>query len=184
MEELESTDLGLEVRELFIEYKTKPGPDGKLKYYKIPNGAFQKCFEKAAEVIESLNANPMTYIQAQFHNRGDGAKLLPQFLATDKAIDRYLDFVSNKSKVTIDEIFEENVRRLKAQMQLGFAVKEILMSKSFNFRPWFRLCITKEPIPELMEDKELREKALSEFNNEVKELLVKRGLDYKRILVS
>lgn len=170
----ETTDLGLELRSLFINQKQK-----KFPRYNIPGNSFQDCFERMAEIVEELKADPEAYIFAQFYNRGEDAKILPQFLHSTEAIKRYVEFVSKQNIITLDTIFNENVQRLKNQMSLNFSVKDILMSKSFDFRPWFRICITSEPIPEVI--KEFKEAAQAQFNDQIKELLINHKLDYKRI---
>lgn len=174
---METEDLALEVRRLFVEQKRKLFPG-----YTIPGNMYEDCFMKAAEEIEKLHGDPEVYVFSQFYLQEDNAKLIPQFLGTQRAVDRYLDFVVySKSVISPTTILTENLNKLKTQLRMGFSLEEILKSKSFKFPSWFRLCISKEPIKDLMEDVKLRNKALSEFNDKIKELLEANNLDYKRI---
>lgn len=174
----ETTELGLELRSLFIAQKNK-STSGKRIAYAIPGELYQDCFEKVAEIVTDLKTDPEAYIYSQFYNRGDGAKILPQFLYSEEAVQRYLEFANKQNIVTLDDVFNENVQRLKNQMSLNFTVEEILMSKSFDFRPWFRVCITKEPVPAIME--KFQPLAKEQFNDSIKAILIKHNLDYKRI---
>lgn len=171
-------EIAFALKSEFIEQKRKIA-----KGYNLGAGHLHDSFVKAAKVMLDLDAEPDMFILAQFHGQNDSAKMVPQFLSTQIAKDRYKKFMEEmfSTEVTYDMIYNENVARLEAQRRLGFSDPEILRSMSFRFAPWFRLCYPKEPILSLMANDKLREKALREFNQELKQFLIAKKLDYKRV---
>lgn len=171
-------DLALELKEEFIKHKKKFSSS-----YFLPARAAQSSFLKAAQLVIDHNALPEQFIAAQFYDHKDGDNMLPQFLSTSLAVKRYEEYkkLFEHTDITYEMIFYENEARLNAQKRLGFSETDILLSMSFNFATWFRLCYPKTPIKKLMDNNIIREKALREFNDTLKAFLISMKLDYKRI---
>lgn len=65
------------------------------------------------------------------------------------------------------------------QLHLKRPLKDILMDDKIYFTPWFRIVITKEPIPEVMEKYMVAAKNV--FTNSLKDFLNKKNLNADRI---
>lgn len=179
MTNTELTAFGDKIRECFINEKRKVLPN-----FNIAAGHQDKVFQKAAEFVSGLNADPEMYVFAQFYFKPKSEQMLmqPQFLYSLDAVenfDRLADTIQNT--ISLDTIYNEDLMMLEAQKRLGFTEEEILRSMTFQFTPWFRLCYSKEPIPKLMANNALRKKARAEFNDELKTFLISKKMDYKRI---
>ncbi len=172
---MDQSELAHKLNYIFIELKRINGG-----FCSIPPGKLGECFEKAAAVCITLDADPEEYIKAQFYQE-EPERILPQFLYSKMAIARYENYKARPKvcTVSLDEIYELNCKYLKKQLELGYSVDEILMCDSILFTPWFRICISKEAIPAVTAKYKTR--AREEFDDSLKEFLKKKSLEYKRI---
>lgn len=142
----------------------------------LPSTA-DEAFRKAAVICMQLNADPELYVKAQF--AGCNAGITANFLHTDKAKDYYRIFVE-EMVLSLDESYDVQKTLLHNQIvHAGRSVERALMHDGLDFEPWFRICITKEPILEVIQ--KYREEAKKLLTPKLKKFLDSKKLDYKRI---
>lgn len=160
------------VDELWRIYQEKK-PSG-LPY----NERTRNTLRKAAEICEKLDATPQQYADAIFSAIGKD-KMQLAFLHCAEAKKHYHDFMERKS-MSLSDLYDLQKMYLKVQItQAKRKVEVALMDDDLNFHPWFRICITKEPVEEIIE--KYGEQAREEMNPRLKAFLEMKKLDPKRI---
>jgi len=170
------TDTAEEIREYFERRKIESLESTRRTYSTY--GRFEDVFEKAAEICDKLKANVADYVDSHFYNVHSDT-VQPQFLAASNSIKKYNEYMA-QFKTSYEEVFTMFLDKLKRQIKLGRAVEWILNCKDFDFPPWFRICITKDPIPEVI--KNYRAAALQQYTGDLRDFLISKKLDYRRIL--
>lgn len=174
--DLTDEELVDELKKAFV--RRKQSTQGGRRNYQLVGDTYDKYFIKGAEVCRELRACPILFIDSLFVN-ADPDKIFPTFLNSrdfcTKKYNEYIETYHTKAAV----LFPVLLKLLKAQLELGRTLEEVLLSDYLDFPAWFRVCISKEPIPSVM-DKYCAAAQLS-FSIDVKQLLVDKKLDYKRI---
>lgn len=135
-------------------------------------------FEKAAKICIALDATPEDFVCAQFRKIGP-ENMQPAMLHNANAEKYYKDYMS-LTRMSLPEVYNTQMLYLETQIrQAKRTVEAALMDDDIKFHPWFRICITKEPIDKVI-DKYIAE-AQELFNNQLKQFLISKNLDYKRI---
>lgn len=135
------------------------------------------AFYKAAEICQELKANPSEFVAAQFHNKSPEQMTIPS-LYTSQAAKRYKAYMETYY-VKPEDLFDVNVQKLKRQVMLGRSVEWILNNRQLEFPAWFRICITKDPDPTLIE--KFKFKAREEMTPTLRVFLIGKKLDVGRI---
>jgi hypothetical protein len=152
---------------------------GSSKNYRIPAGKYQSDFLKASEICEELSADPIIFVDSQFYGANPD-QMFPAFLHSVHSRQKYFDYIGNNQ----DEDFESGfaIQKIYLTQQLvdrGRTVEEALMDKHIDFEPWFRICVTKEPIKEIID--KYQGSARLNLTEKLKEFLRSKNLDYTRI---
>lgn len=143
------------------------------------NSKHDVAFRKAAEICDRLGAEPEIFVIAQFAN-SDPKTFLPQFLHSEHAEKNYKNYVA-KMTLTHEEWYKLQLEYLRDQVELIHRpVVRALMDDHLNFKPWFRVCITKEPVEELIE--KYGAAALEEYTSSksLRDFLALKKLDITR----
>lgn len=135
-------------------------------------------FDRAAELCLSLKVNPEVYIEAIMKDQDFklffSYKLYPK--DTQAKIQQYI----KDNTPNFYELFDVQKRYLHDQIvRVGKTVEDSLMDDQVDFDAWFRICITKEPVSEII--LKYRKKALIELNYELEKFLKEKKLDVERI---
>lgn len=163
------SDLGHEIRERFCFRKGYQNPKGPNK--------LDIHYEAAAEKCKELKADPMKYVDAHFENR-DPANVHCQFLCAKNSAELY-ELYTKAEEIDYPGLLQLFMGTLKLQLKLGRKLEKVLSSKDLHFPAWFRVCIPKEPIPEI--DAVYKQLAKKEVTPALIEFLRSMNLDYKRI---
>ena len=170
------TDLAAEIKACFINRK-RESPGSTRRSYSVGD-QLEDVFEQAATICAKLQAHPVDYVEALFYNV-DPNSVYPQFLISSNAIKRYNEHQA-QFKVKYPEVFELFTSKLKRQIELGRKIEWILNCKDFDFPAWFRICITKEPIQEIIDN--YKPAAKQEYSEALRNFLISKGLEYRRII--
>jgi len=135
-------------------------------------------YEKAATICMELDATPEQYVASLVAKIG-ADKLRVEFLHCAEAKNHYKEYMSERA-LSLPDIFEVQMMYLRNQLgQAKRKVEDALMDDDLKFQPWFRICITKQPIEEVL-DKYCAE-AVEQMTPKLKQFLIDKKLDYKRI---
>ncbi len=164
-------------RLLFIKAEIKKYFFEKSKIPYVDNLRQNNALLKAAELCIALDAEPKTFVTTIVNHYSDSMQL--NFLHGDAAKKIYETYMS-LSGLSYDELYTVQKTYIKNQiMRLGRTLDKILLDDDLNLHPWFRICISKDEIPEVTakyieEAKQLMTPALLSF-------LKTKELDYTRI---
>lgn len=169
-----------EIKDHFILRKNRL-PDGKQRSYALPHTkAYSEQFRKAAGLCMELYADPREFVEAQFHNENPD-KMLPAFLYSSRAKQKYEDYMA-LYKFDYKEILSIQAVVLQEQViRCGRDLKDVLLDKHLQLEPWFRICISPQPIPEVIE--KYKEEARAMLDKRLKQFLEDNKLDYRRIIL-
>lgn len=146
-------------------------------HYSHTSTAAASAFAKAAVICAELNADPEIYVKAQFAHC-DAARFA-NLLHTSNARTYYKKYVEEMT-LSLDELYDINKMYLTSQItNAGRSVEDALMHDGLDLQPWFRICITKEPIPEVIQRYRAEAKAM--LTPKLKNFLKSKNLDYTRI---
>lgn len=171
MEEDNIEYLQEEIKEHFMRIQRDRSPGYK------PSIRLQAAIEKAAKICAELGATPRDYVEAQYKFRGMEA-FYPSLLHTYKAKENYKEHVSPDDNYARMIDVQKNYLRIEL-VQIGRQVKNVLMDDKISFYPWFRICITKDPIPEVIA--KYGKEAKAQMNPKLEGFLRSLGLDPQRI---
>ena len=172
-------ELKAELEQHFEIRKRDKLKDGKERHYKLPRGRFDEHFREAAEICLELNASPVDYIDALFYNK-DPDRIHPPFVSSDFVRKLYKEYTENY-QFTYDDSLKVQLLYLSQQvLRRNRNVEDALMDDNVSFEPWFRICITEKPIKQVVE--KYKSRARAEYNEILKEFLIKHKLDYRRLL--
>jgi hypothetical protein len=127
-----------------------------------------------------LYADPREFVEAQFQNENPD-KMFPAFLYSSNAKQKYKDYTD---KYKFDYKDSLNVQAIVLQEQVircGRNLKDVLLDKHLQFEPWFRICVSPSPIPEVIE--EYKEEAKAMMDKPLRKFLEENKLDYRRIIL-
>ena len=139
--------------------------------------ALTTACDKAAPICKGLKANPKEYIAAVF--QGFGTDVKPNYIGCLKAQEYYRKAVT-EYKARLPRMYKVQMGYLWDQLQTDRTVKNVLLDDRINFAPWFRIVISKEPIPEVM-DKYLAQ-AKNVVSSSLLEFLQSEKLDTNRLM--
>lgn len=148
-----------------------------LGYTPRMTDALVKSLPKAVDICIELNADPITYVKAQ-RKFCVVRNFPPNQLHTNRAREKYIDYVESYRDNDLDSYIVQK-RYLYDAIKSGRSAKSVLLDDVLDFRPWFRVVITKEPIPEVIE--RYNDQAKEELTPKLEALLKKEGLDVNRI---
>jgi hypothetical protein len=170
-------DVAVELRDLFVEHKCKPRPDGTCGRY--TTHAFNlEDFKKAADVCIALQARPTEFVEAIFFNK-DPFKIFPSHLYGKTAGDCYKTYIDKLQAVSYRDRLALNKRWFQEQLAMGFSEESILLTSWIPFDPWFRVCISKKPIASVI--KKWHGAAEEQLTQRLIDFLKTEKLDYTRI---
>lgn len=150
---------------------------------------YNEAFKKSAVICARLGAEPEMYVKAQFAFI-DNNKLLvaPDLLhiesesSANKAEHNYKRFIEGMT-LSLQQSYDLQLSYLQDQITLVHRpINRALMDDFLNFKPWFRVCITKEPIPEVVE--KYKEEAKKEYLNshKLREFMATKKFDHTRFI--
>jgi len=147
-----------------------------------------KNFVQAAKICYRINADPVLFVEAQFHRVGKIDNFQAAFLHSEYVEENYQTYLANhcteETYVQWYDLYQAQLSYLRNLIQTGMTVETALSKSYVNFKAWFRILITKEPNPEIIDKyqatayKELKDKA----NDGLEIFLRKKKFDLKRIL--
>ena len=147
--QLHDEHLVSELIDAFIEYNNYTADRG-LK------ALLRKPAIKAAEVCKDMKVGAMTYVRAVLayqspqHNQ---KRFTPSQLAPLSAKDYVYDYIQSASsgRRNLTGLFEAQCRTLGIAMEHGVSDAGCLSNESLDFYPWFRILMTAEPNPALID---------------------------------
>lgn len=146
-----------------------------------------KSLQKATACCMEIKADPVLYVQAMFEyfkKYGKAKYFAATYLHMHdyKAIyDQFITEAAQTAKVDWEDIFQAQLRYLEtALIQTNRTVEQILLDDGINFAPWFRIIITKDPIPSIMEKYQNKAKQL--VTADLLQFLQSKKLDIKRLI--
>lgn len=139
---------------------------------------YQQIFKDVASQAIKLNARPEEFIDAQLSAIGKDRMQVAMLLGK-KSVEHYQTYM-NRTKLPLPELYEIQKRYLRIQIvQAKRTVEQALMDDDLKFQPWFRICITKEPVKEIID--KYKEEAKEDMNAPLRAFLIERKLDVTRI---
>jgi hypothetical protein len=113
-------------------------------------------FIKAAKLCNKLGADPVHFIDAQFNGISQIDKYFPAYLSTIEAEQKYILYMAEsnieETKIDLETLYRIQLNYLVTYInKTGLSVENILMKDYIDFTPWFRILITKEPVPEIID---------------------------------
>ena len=172
---MEINDLPLEqqIEHHYLEFKSE---NGTKKVF--ANGNALKHFEQAAVLCKQLKADAYDFVASVFAYQ-DVNRILPAFLHGKNVTDNYTAYMATKVVIDLKDIYDYNLKMLKAQLEKGFTEEEILLTKLLNFEAWFRLCYPKK------EYSSIKEKWFKDANNQnsekLRKFLFSKGHSFTRL---
>ena len=158
-------------------------------YYKLRrplNCSYQRLSKVLKDVLNAAalcckqeGVNAAMYVAAHFHLKNPDTVYLKMLYQKNGKSEALCREFKKAHQVDTAALYEHYLKKLSTQINLGRSVEWILMNDDFNFPPWFRICITKEPIPEVME-KYLYD-AKQEMNPPLRAFIISKNLDVSRI---
>jgi len=143
-----------------------------------------KAVAEAARICTAINADPCHYVEAQYWAYRD-AGFQTGHLHSYKAVANYREFCKKVEVVTnstADQAFETQKRYLGTALKnSNREVEAILMDGAINFTPWFRVLITKEPVPAIMTKYKQEAKLQVQASPSVQKIIKEAGLDIGRL---
>lgn len=175
LQNLSDEELTADIKAAFVnrKRKTKNG----VRNYEL-GVQFDKNFSIAAKVCRRLNACPILLIDSVFHD-ADADKIFPTFLSNESWVTKKYNKFIDEHHTKAADLFPVLTALLRTQLEAGRTLEEVLLSSYLNFPAWFRVCISKHPIPEVM--KKYGPAARLELNLDIKQLLKNKNLDYRRL---
>lgn len=113
---------------------------------------------------------------SSFHLRG---ALVKKALNAEVANSSRNSMLLTNDNISIEELWEGARRTVNIYTSNVRSTKDVLMDSSFKYFAWFRILVTEEPVPEIIE--KYRHIALKELDYKVKKFIRKNGLDMSRI---
>lgn len=143
-----------------------------------------KAANKAAERCLDMGANPTDYVEALFWRYRDTG-FHPNHLNAQDAASVYRAYVERKRDI-VELSLPDTYRMQKEYLRTAITntnrkLEHILMDDALDFAPWFRVCITKEKIPAVVEKYGKRARRLIEQHTEIVNLLRREHLDVSRL---
>lgn len=150
-----------------------------------PNGFERKtidlnpAFKKAANIVEELGANAELYVKYHFDHYGKDIR--KEYLHGKNSQDIYISKIS-KLDGDYNRQISLQLDYLTDQIELcKRKVEYVLLDDKLSFAPWFRICASVDPIPEVIE--KYRSAAKPMLNDELKNALLKNKMDWRRISI-
>jgi hypothetical protein len=113
---------------------------------------------------------------SSFHLRG---ALVKKALNAEVANSSRNSMLLTNDNISIEELWEGARRTVNIYTSNVRSTKDVLIDSSFKYFAWFRILVTEEPVPEIIE--KYRHIALKELDYKVKKFIRKNGLDMSRI---
>jgi len=155
---------------------------GSSSAYIAPTKKNDDAFREAAKICLELDAEPETYVRAQFTLFTDKEALakVPNLLHHNKAKDYYNDYIQSTT-LSFEDSYKLQVAYVRDQVELAQRpVVRALMDDKLNLEPWFRICITKEPVKEVIDKYKDDALEVYERSKRLREFLAEKKLDHTR----
>jgi hypothetical protein len=167
----------------FVEFKNRVREDGTQPNYRLLPNSYQH-FKKAAEICESLEAEPYLYMLAVFDGQ-DPINIRPEFTHAKNVVEKYERVMSRNSILGFNDILKLNTEYLEVQRKLGFKDEDILLTKWIPFTAWFRfIMFPAKADPQKL--KTLKAKfqleAQGQYSKKLAAFLTAKGFDPNKIL--
>lgn len=167
-----STSLIDDLKQAFINWKSKKIPTYVNKTF---SEAEEQAFVRAAEFCDSLEADPFVYVRSQVEEQ-EQIKFPVNFLCTKYSKDKYEKYISEiVTEVPIEALFHVQLRYLQDAIREGRPVEDVLMDDNIQFYPWFRIAITVDAVPKILE--KYRQQAGIMLTQEIREFLRSQKLN-------
>lgn len=166
-----------QLAELYVEVRRMTNPNYRMRVSTADSGVFLK----AAAMCVEKNLSPEDFVSQQYENRPPHTEFYPNML-----LNRYTELQGTSTVLKRIQdyspalIYNVQERYLKAQViTMKRSLLETLMDDGIDFLPWFRVLITDEPIPQVVQ--KYRAAAQASLFPELVAFLVKKGFDMTRI---
>ncbi len=134
--------LALDIQSAYVKKKQVTMP-----FYK-PRAEDAVHFQKAAVLCHASGAEPVAWVHAISMNVEE-SKFYTTMLHCAQST-KYYDKYVNTTKQDLQDVFNMNMQYLKEQVVDGRrSVEDALLDDNVQFSPWFRVSVTKEPVPEV-----------------------------------
>jgi len=136
------------------------------------------CVAKAAKLCVSNKLDPVQFVRAQkYYCKMPG--FFPTALTASQALENYHKYVKGVKK-DLNSVFHTQCTYLtKAVEAGGYSLEEALMNDGIDLKPWFRILITRNPIPEVIQ--KYRKAAVACWDDEYERFAKSKNLDTTRI---
>lgn len=123
------------------------------------------AFLKAAEICSKINADPTLFVDAQFVGVTDLSHFQVNYLYAAHAEQKYKDYVNEnfieQTPIDYEGLYQAQLSYLRQMIQSSMPVEKALLKDYVNFKPWFRILITKEPNFEIIKKYKPQIKSMS-----------------------
>jgi len=163
--------------ELYVEVRRLSQPN----YVMRNSSATQEVFLKAAQMCADKNLTPEDFVTQQFRNKPEHTEFYPNMLLNKHTrLQETPECTQSIKEFEPDIIFNVQAEYLKAQViALKRNALEVLLDDTIDLYPWFRVLITDEPVPQVIE--KYRDKARASLFPQLVAFLTKKGFDLTRI---
>lgn len=126
-----------------------------MKYYHA-SAKDEEAFEKAANTCYKNNLDPVIYVDAHAKEQIDLKTFYATFLnrkdpETDFEIYELYKNNTIPSETNYERMLDSQLVYLRNQLKLGLTTEQALLDPQVDFKPWFRILITADPIPKIIE---------------------------------
>lgn len=145
-------------------------------------------FDKAAEICFRIDADPVSFVDAQFDNVKKIDNFQAAFLHSKYAEEKYKEYIDahhvQETFVEWYDLYQTQLSYLRNLIQTGMTVEKALMKEYIHFYPWFRILITKKPVPEIINKYGVvaKQELKKEEKNGLIKFLKEKKFDLSRIL--
>lgn len=139
--------------------------------------ALLKALPKAADICMELNADPATYVKAQ-ERACTSTDFFATYLHSKFAKDNYGKY-RDKYTSDFDSVLKVQKLYLVNAIKSGRKFESVIMDDVIDFKPWFRIIISKERNEEVID--KYRDKAMAELTSALEKFIIKNGFDIARI---
>lgn len=149
----------------------------KIGYTPQITASLLKALPKAAEICIRIGADPVSYVKAQ-EKYCTLKDFFPNQLHTSMA-ESYYNKYRGSFNLDLEGLFQVQLRYVVNSLSSGRVLKNVLKDDFLDLSPWFRVFLTKEVEPEVMEL--YAERAKAEMTPEIASFIAKKGWDINRL---
>lgn len=164
------------IQEMYDEYMRIVNRKKTIKKSDMAYKAISKA-DGAADTCISIGADPRLYVQIIEKKHGQ-QEFFPNLLNSKKAPEWYKQY--SESSLDVEKnTFDVQLQYLLNSVRGGRTMEAALLDDRLQMEPWFRIVVSKEPIPEVIE--KYSDFARERMTTKIEALIKEKNLDIGRI---